>query len=448
MNGLLKTDVVERLRQAGVVGAGGAGFPTWVKAGGQAEWVIANAAECEPLLRGNRELVAGAAGEVLRGLRIMGQVTGARRATIGIKAKYKEAVASLTEVVAAAPGSPAVDLHFLEDFYPAGDEHVLVYEITGRTIPPGGIPLKVGVVVNNVETLFNVAGALDGTPVISKYITVTGAVRSPVTLQAPLGTPFEDLLAKAGGPAVSDYAVLEGGPMMGRLAAPEAVVTKTTGGFIVLPVNHPLIVGRRAAIRTDLWKTRGMCCHCGYCTELCPRYLLGHSLRPDKTMSGIVYTAGETIIGGAAWLCSECGLCEAFACPMGLSPRRVNAWLKREMAAKENKATPGGSRGPHPARSYRMVPSARLIARLGLASYDRPAPFLEAPVKPRQVRLGTKQHLGRPATPLVKPGEEVIAGQIVADLPAGELGAPVHASIGGKVKYASPEMVVIESDGR
>lgn len=447
MNELNKEDIVGRLRQAGVVGAGGAGFPTYVKAASRAEWVIANAAECEPLLRGNQELLCWGTNEVIKGLRSMMRATGARRATIGIKAKYKAAVAALHRALADAPEQPAVEMHLLGDFYPAGDEHILVQEVTGRTIPTGGIPMEVGVVVNNVETLYNVARAMDGVPVSEKLVTVTGAVRRPVTLRAPVGTPLLDLVLPAG-PVTTGYALIDGGPMMGRLAGPEAVVTKTTGGVIVLPVNHPLILGRRTNIEVDLRRIRGMCCHCSYCTELCPRYLLGHGLRPDKMMAGVIYTNAGLFQRGAAWLCSECGLCEVFACPMGLSPRRVNAWLKREMTRQGLKPAGGELRGLHPGRPYRMVPTGRLVARLGLGRYDLQAPLQEKSVQPRQVRMLLKQHVGAPAVVMVQPGERVAAGQVVAGVPGDNLGVPVHAGISGQVTQVTPEMVVIEAEGR
>jgi len=191
-----------------------------------------------------------------------------------------------------------------------------------------------------------------------------------------------------------------------------------------------------------------MCCHCGYCTELCPRYLLGHGLRPDKTMSGIVYKTGEMIQRGASWMCSECGLCEVYACPMGLRPRRVNAWIKREMAHNGLMPAGGEYRNSHSFLTYRRVPTARLIARLGLSRYDLPAPLKEEPVQPRQVRLLLKQHVGAVAVPVVKPGDFIAVGQVVADLPEDALGAPVHASISGQVTQVTPDLVVIEAEGR
>lgn len=436
------------LRQAGVVGAGGAGFPTYVKASSRVSRVIANAAECEPLLRSNQELICRSAGEVIRGLRIMMLASGAEKATIGIKAKHKSALEALRNALDTDPENAAVDIHLLPDIYPAGDEHILVHEVTGLTIPPGGIPLQVGVVVNNVETLYNVSRAVDGRPVTEKLVTVTGAVGRPATVIAPVGTRLLDLLPLAGNPTVDDWAVIEGGPMMGRLAGPDAVVTRTTSGFIILPAGHSLIRGRQMSIETDLRRTRGMCCQCGHCTEICPRYLLGNGLRPHHTMTGVVYNVGHLYLRGSAWLCSECGLCEALACPMELSPRRVNAWLKQQMARQGIKPPADTLLRTHPQRPYRQVPTGRLVTRLGLRRYDVPAPLLPDPARPGMVKLLLKQHAGLPASPVVRPGDRVKAGQVVADVPEKALGVPIHASISGRLVRVEADAVIVESLGR
>ena len=133
----------------------------------------------------------------------------------------------------------------LGDFYPSGDEYELVYTATGRLIPPAGIPLQVGCVVNNVETLYNVHQAEQGRPVTQKFLSVCGAVRQAKSFWAPVGTPFRDLLARAGGATVEDYGVFVSGLMMGTLTFdPDDVVTKTTGGLIVLPRDHYLMTRR------------------------------------------------------------------------------------------------------------------------------------------------------------------------------------------------------------
>lgn len=444
MGELTKEQAVEKIRRAGVVGAGGAGFPTYVKAESRVEVVIANGAECEPLIFANKELMKNKAQDVLFGLTAMVRLTGAQKGILAVKKKHAEVLA---EVKNAASGHDNIEIFPLGDYYPAGDEHVLVYEITGRVIPEAGIPLDVGVVVNNVETLYNVARALDGHPVTEKYVTVTGEVKKPFTVLAPIGTPLEDLLPLGGGPARDNYAVLEGGPMMGKLVEKNPVVTKTTSSFILLPQDHELILTRKIRLEVDLSRAKSACCQCRYCTELCPRYLLGHNLRPDRAMTGLAYQKAHLVSSSSFWLCSECGLCEAYACVMKLSPRRINSILKQQGVALglRIKKAPGSPR-PKKERNHRLVPTARLILRLGLKKYDVLAPLTPLNILPEQVKIPLKQHTGAPARPVVKKGEKVHRGQLIADLPPGMLGAPVHASLTGRVLNVNNQEITIARD--
>src|SRR5271169_3143527 len=141
-------NLVEQVKQAGVVGAGGGGFPTHVKLAAKADTIIANGAECEPLLHKDAVIMEEEAAALVQGMLLAKEAVGARDAVVGIKGKKKRAV----EAVERACKGTDVRVHLLGDYYPAGDEYDLVYEVTGKLIPPAGIPLQVGVVVNNVET--------------------------------------------------------------------------------------------------------------------------------------------------------------------------------------------------------------------------------------------------------------------------------------------------------
>src|SRR5215467_13335108 len=183
----------EKLRDYGVVGAGGAGFPTYVKAQSRVEFVIANGAECEPLIHKDAELMKHFPAQILSGMTIMMDATGAGKGKFGIKTKNAESLAAVQEHLK----DSRIDFVMLGDFYPSGDEYELVYSATGRLIPPAGIPLQVGCVVNNVETLYNVHLAERGVPVTEKFLSVCGAVREPKSFWAPVGMSFRELLAKA-----------------------------------------------------------------------------------------------------------------------------------------------------------------------------------------------------------------------------------------------------------
>jgi hypothetical protein len=193
------------------VGAGGGGFPTHVKLNAKAETVIANGAECEPLLHKDAVIMEESAAELVRGMQLAMEAVGAKEGVIGVKGKKKHAV----EAVQAASKGTNVRVQLLGDYYPAGDEYDLVYNVTGKLIPPGGIPIAVGVVVNNVETFVNIAAAHDGKPLTHKTLTIAGAVKSPATLRVPIGMTFRECIEYAGGLDTDDPVLVIGGLMMG-----------------------------------------------------------------------------------------------------------------------------------------------------------------------------------------------------------------------------------------
>ncbi|NLY30951.1 MAG: electron transport complex protein RnfC [Firmicutes bacterium] len=445
-----KETLIAKTKAAGVVGAGGAGFPTHVKLNAQVETVIVNGAECEPLLAVDAQLMERQAEELAEALAHVVDALGAETGVIAIKGKHQAAAARLQE---AAAGWDRLRLELLGDYYPAGDEHILVYDITGRTVPEGGIPLSVGAVVLNVETLLNVAAAQRGQPVTRTYITIAGAVREPVTLSVPVGTTIAAAVDLAGGPLVPNYRVIEGGPMTGELISQEklesgrAVCKKTTTGIVVLPADHWLIQQYNVRLGVILQRAQSACCQCRLCTDLCPRYLMGHDIFPHLVLNAVNHghTANTAAIT-QAYLCSDCGVCELYACPVELSPRRMYRALKEELGRR-------GARNPHRRESKardswlgRQIPVAHLVTRVGLDEYNIPAPWSEVQFSPRQVVIPLKQHVGVPAEPLVKVGERVEAGQVIAVSPPNKLGAAVHASIPGRVQEVTKTEIVIAGE--
>jgi Na+-translocating ferredoxin:NAD+ oxidoreductase RnfC subunit len=422
----------------GVVGAGGAGFPTGVKLRAKAELVIVNAAECEPLLHKDKELVLHEGRAMLAGLRTAMERVGAKRAVVGVKEKYDEVIRALAEEV---PGD--VQVHPLRDTYPAGDEFVLVYDVTGRVIPPGGLPLDVGVLVQNVETLVNLGLAR---PVTHKYLTVAGAVARPCTLRVPLGVSLGAVVAAAGGATVPRPAMLVGGAMMGRLASgPDEPVTKTTGGVLVLGEDHPLVGRYRAPWRAIERIGRSACDQCSFCTELCPRYLLGHPIEPHRAMRALGFALDKEPNVRGTLACCECNLCSLFSCPEALDPKSVCVQEKAAVRARglEWEGDPASVR-PHPLFEERRIPMRRLVLRLGLQGFRNEGPLVDADLRPTRVVLPLKQHAGAPGLPVVRAGERVEVGDLVARPPEGSLGANLHASLAGRVS-STDDGVVIEA---
>jgi Na+-translocating ferredoxin:NAD+ oxidoreductase RnfC subunit len=450
---LAASDIVEQVKAAGVVGAGGAGFPTHVKLAAQVDTVIANGAECEPLLHGDQHLMTRYPEVIVRGLRTAMQATGAKHGIVALKGEYTEAIAALEPVVRR---DTDISLHLLGNFYPSGDEFILVYDVVGRLVPEGGIPLEVGVVVNNVGTLMNVARAVEGVPVTHRYLTVTGQVRRPATLRVPIGTSFAQVVAWAGGidddggrltPA--DLAFVAGGAMMGRVVDPTDVVTKTTGGLLVLPTNGAVVRWMTRPLANAVRRGMSTCDQCRDCTDLCPRNLLGHALVPHEIMRAINYGLEQpTHIVTAAVLCCECRLCEAYACPLDLSPMAYYRAVKRELAEAGWKNTVHRRRDltPHEMFDYRRVPMSRLIDKLGLTAYrGLRAPLDEHDWQPPEVRIPLQQHTGAPSVPIVKKGSAVQRGDLIASIPEGKLGADVHASVSGRVAEVTAQYITIES---
>jgi Na+-translocating ferredoxin:NAD+ oxidoreductase RnfC subunit len=420
-----------------------------VKVGSRVELVIANGAECEPLLWCDKVVMEHFAADVLRGLRLVMEATGAKRGVLALKKRYGEVVRAVERALGPAED---VTVHLLENFYPAGDEHVLLNVVTGGVIPEGGIPLALGTVVDNVITLANVAAAADsGRAVTRRMLTVHGYVRRPITVSLPVGASFADAIELAGGATEEDVVYLEGGPMMGALRADaSARVSKVTSGIIVLPRSHPLAARRLTSLEREQRISKTVCCGCRFCTDLCPRFLLGHDIHPHLVMRSLnlgELTASPSAHETSAFLCCLCGVCETYACPLGLSPRRVYEATKRSLAA-------AGVRNPHQRRdvqvreaALRRVPVPRLVARLGLREhYEQHPEYLPGPVRIPRVRIPLGAHFGAPAEPVVRAGDRVDEGQLVGEIPAGKLGARVHASIRGKVAAVSPTFVELHED--
>ena len=366
--------------------------------------------------------------------------TGASRGVVAIKEKHAELIALVEKAVKALPG---VAVKRLRDVYPAGDEYCLVYEVTGRLIPPGGIPISVGVVVNNVETMYNM-GRARNSPVVDTFFTVTGAVKKPCTVKVPIGTSYAEALALAGGATIEDFGALDGGAMMGRvLDRFDRPATKTSGGLIVLPKSHPLIRRKGAERSSDERVGKSACDQCSLCTELCPRYLLGYDIQPHKVMRGLLFSHTDRKTWNEwALLCCECQLCTLYSCPENLAPGKMCVSAKKDLADnkvgwKDSALNTGTTKKAHPVREYRQVPTKQLISRLGLTDYVAPAPLVDGDYSPASVKIPLKQHVGVPATALVKVGQKVRRGEKIADVPADQLGVPVHASIDGMVTVVS-----------
>lgn len=437
-------ELKELVKESGVAGAGGAGFPTYAKLDKKIETVILNCAECEPLFKMHRQLLTQNAYEIISMLNEIARIVEAKEFIIAVKEEYETTVDAVKSVLV---DFKIGKLCLLPEIYPAGDEVVLIYETTGKRVPPGNIPISVGACVLNVETVLNVYNAVNfKKPVTEKYVTVAGEVKMPGTFKVPIGTSFSDILKLAGGKTSENTKVLKGGPMTGALSNEFDTVTKNTNGILVFPENHPVIMKRMAKTSISVARAKSSCCQCRMCTDLCPRHLLGMPIDPSAFMNAIANGAmGDTKVIRDAMYCVSCGLCEMYSCGQGLNPRSLIDEFKVKM--KEKGITPQSytehKNDVNPAQKYRKVPMRRLKERLDLMRYDKPADIKEIDFIPKRVKISLAQSIGLPSVPCVKKGDTVNVGQKIADSANG-LSLPVHASINGKVIDVTDKFIIID----
>ena len=428
---------IEDIEQWGVVGAGGAGFPAHVKLRSTPDTIIMNAAECEPLLHKDMELLSHFADTVLDGFRTIMDLTGAKRGIIGIKEKHRAELALLKSKV-----PEGITVMPIDDVYPAGDEVTLIYMTTRRIVAPGALPASVGCLVQNVETLYNIGAR---TPVIDKYIAVAGAVSEPATIRVPVGTTYEEVLSHFT-ITTPRYAVRSGGLMMGALERDlSAVVSKRTGALIILPEDHYCITmyQRFATDHDNVRIAKAGCDQCSICTELCPRYLLGQPVRPEIAMRNRMFTREDMpMMFPGNFSCCECNLCTMYACPEGLDPRGATVIEKRMFRDKLMKWD-GVEQSVHPMIDYRKVPTSKLMQRLDVLRYEADGPLTDIAFASKAVRIPLTQHLGAPSIPVVAPGDVVKRGSLIAKA-GGKVSSVMHASIDGTVKSVNAKEIVIE----
>jgi Na+-translocating ferredoxin:NAD+ oxidoreductase RnfC subunit len=442
---LSSAEIIKSVRSAGVIGAGGGGFPTYVKLGADVDTIIANGSECEPLLASDKALLKEQPALVVDGLKIAMNATGAAKGIIAVKGHYQDVIAAIQPHL---PPDNSIEIFQLDNYYPAGDEFLTVYDTTGRVIPEGGLPLDVGVVVSNVLTLAQISHAVNGKPVTERPITITGSVRNPITATVPIGATYNDVVNLAGGTVNPDDIILDGGPMMGCIVEdPNQGIARTTSGIIALPADHFIIRARQTTLSQMVKKSKAACCQCYRCTDLCPRNLMGHALYPHMTMRTIDYNLSQpTDHITSAFLCSQCGVCELIACDfMILSPRKIYAEYRKLLMAK-------GIRNPHrntvsalSELEYRKVPVPLILKKLDLTRFAGIVTALGQQTVSK-VRVPLDRHAGAPAQPMVQIGQSVAMGDVIAASPQEGLGAVCHASIAGNVTDITAEWIEIQGN--
>lgn len=435
------------IQDAGIAGAGGAGFPTYMKLDKKINTIILNCAECEPLLKVHRQLLEQKTFEILKAMELVAKTLEATEIIIAIKRSYQNAIKSL-EASFEELNINKIKIGLLPEVYPAGDEVVTIYETTGKVVSPGNIPLEIGVAVFNVETMYNIYGAVfESKPVTMKYLTVTGEVKNPVTVCMPIGSNVSEAVMLAGGVSVIDPCYISGGPMTGKIVSENDKIHKTTNAILVFSKTHSLIMKKTRNTSIDMKRAMASCCQCRMCTDMCPRNLLGHPIEPHSFMrAATTGTVQDISMCLNTFFCSQCGICEMYACDQNLAPKSLIDSYRAGLRA--NGITPPKNIEKTPVdkmREYRAVPMKRLIARLGIDKYNVAAPMSELTISPDKVFIALNQHIGAPAVPIVKIGQHVSKGEIIAKASEGSFSIPYHSSIDGIIIEFNDKFVIIKS---
>jgi electron transport complex protein RnfC len=296
-------EILDLLKDAGVVGMGGATFPTRVKLlppkGKNIDTIILNGCECEPFITADHRLMLEYGEQMLYGLRVMDKILQPDNVYIAIEDNKLDAIEYMEELVAKTPFASEFKVISLSSIYPTGAEKTLITRVTGRKVPIGGLPMDVGVLVHNVATAKAIADVVfEGKPLIERIVTVTGAVKNPKNLLVRVGTPIRELIEFCGGITDNANEVILGGPMMG--------VSQTDLDFPVTKGTSCILVKESAHIHEQ------DCISCGKCIEVCPMNLMP-TMFAKYSKAGLYDNCTEYYIGN----CFECGSC-TYVCPANI----------------------------------------------------------------------------------------------------------------------------------
>jgi electron transport complex protein RnfC len=296
-----REDLISAIYQSGIVGLGGAGFPTYVKLDvdpDKIEYLIINGAECEPYITSDSVTMLTRGKDMATALEALSRWLNIKNVIIGIENNKKEAIAAMHELAASANGY-TLRVESLPSVYPQGGEKVLVYHTTGRKIPANKLPIDVGCIVLNCTTLAKLMEFLKtGMPLVSKTVTVDGsAIKEPKNVVCPIGTPIGEVIEYCGGCSKEPRKVLYGGPMMG--------ITVPDLSYPILKNTNAITVLAEDAVLPEPTE----CIRCGKCADACPL-----SLTPYAIASAVKHKDAEALSELSVGLCMECGCC-SYICP-------------------------------------------------------------------------------------------------------------------------------------
>ena len=426
--------------------------------------VIVSALKDNPLSFAEEYLLQREWRRIIEGLKLLMVNHQAEKGIIAVSKSGRPVIADLKRGI---EDNDNIDLFFIDDFYPAADQAILTHEIAGQPFYRATRTALLGSLVYDLQTVINIYEAVtEEEPVTRRLLTCTGEVVLPSLVLGHLGVSFREVIELCGGATIDEYVIFAGAPSRGAIITDiDTPVTKSTTTITVLPASHELVKERSLTIGAQVRKIKSVCNQCSFCTELCPVYLLGGKLYPHQIMRQVAYGLAEpeeVMLG--ALLCSECGICEVFACPHKLSPRSVNKYIKerlkqetdpesllsRNISDQTNSQTENqtnrlisGQLQPRSNRDYRKVPFERLADLFSVGPYAEPPKMELLETNPGQVELLFQEMSAAGVLPRVKPGEEITEGTLVAETKMSS-GAGLHASITGKITFLDEERVIIK----
>ena len=321
VSNLSKEEIISAISEGGVVGLGGAAFPTHVKLSPPPDktidTVVINGAECEPYITCDHRIMLEKTEEILKGIEVVRKVLAPERCVIGIEVNKYDAV----EMFLKASGDSGIEVVGLKVKYPQGDEKQMIEALLGREVPSGGLPMDVGVVVQNVGTIYSIWEAVaEGKPLVERVITVTGkGVRRPSNVLVRIGTPVKDIITACGGYSNGVGRLLMGGPLMG--------ISQYTDEVPVLKGTSAILVQAEDEVRTE--PTRS-CIRCARCVDVCPVRLLPAELA-KLAEKGRFEACNELGVLD----CRECGCC-SYVCPSKINIVHLVKYAKMEILSKKS----------------------------------------------------------------------------------------------------------------
>ena len=439
-------DLKQLLKDNGVVGAGGAGFPSYCKLAEGADTLLINAVECEPLLYTSYTLMQERIRDIIIGMRAVMEYANIPRGLLAVK-DYRAKKLGYSDGQELAPG---VFIKYIPNVYPMGDEINLIYTATGRVVPPGQLPITRGVIVFNTETIYNSGRVVQfNQPVTKTYLTISGDTDKAYCVKVPVGMKISEVLKIMNVQVPDTHVVIDGGPSMGTVVnLATDVVKKPCSGLLILPKTIPAVANKLRTKEDNFRRASSVCCQCNRCTDMCPRHLLGYPLEPHKMVRSTLSAAmADPELIKTATMCCGCDICSTLACCQEISPMQIIKEYKGILAKNRMKymADPSEQFTPSPDREARMVSAGKWKEVLGVAKYDKfPPIYVEEKLKATEVFVPMSQHIGAPAIPIVAVGDVVEENQMIAKAAEG-LSVPHFAPISGRVTYVDAKTIVIHA---